>query len=269
MRDPNITEALLEMHYFKATVTLISHVFGHSVLQFIKPSPKREAWVGFDQAWVRSDYSTQDLLEMLRSALSAGSSAPSIIFGYFLQYKVVEPIIRKSRRTPHGFSIPYLRAELSLEPNYVTGISQHETLLRLSRLPNSCVAYACPMLFDFDYIYREADISSLRIVDILTARNGWNTGTKHAICFQDPTGAPEWCSDPIHGESIEFETWISRSAAFSSIEEITAFLEQIETALLNDIPDINKERIYYEQEQIIPQSFNLVMLGNRAERNGA
>ena len=70
-----ITEALLEMHYHCAPIDLFAGYFGARFLRLLKPSTIREAWVGFDQGWVRTELEGSELLSQLRGALSSESSA--------------------------------------------------------------------------------------------------------------------------------------------------------------------------------------------------
>ena len=101
---------------------------------------------------------------------------------------------------PSSFYTPYYRSRLSLKPNKTTGISQHETLLRLKDIQNSAVFYVCGMVFSQEDIWKPADIDDLRFVDIKTAPKGWATNASHFLCFQDSTDQiPMWCSEPTPG----------------------------------------------------------------------
>ena len=50
-------------------------------------------------------------------------------------------VINFSGYTLAGYTVPYFRSELSLEPNTTTLLSQHDTLLRVKRISNALVIY--------------------------------------------------------------------------------------------------------------------------------
>ena len=115
---------------------------------------------------------------------------------------------RKSRHFPLDYRIPYFRSELSLNSNKITGLSQHETLVRLNNIEYANVAYACPMIFNQKDL-RNPTLDSLRIVDISTAPQGWLTNDAHFITFQDEVGNnTKWCSEPINGKTLSLKEWI-------------------------------------------------------------
>ena len=86
-----INEALMEMHFHHAIVEHFRTTFGAHFLRLFKPTQRRESWIGFDQAWARTELSQAQLFERLRNAVQTGtSSVDSFYIGYFLQFKVVE-----------------------------------------------------------------------------------------------------------------------------------------------------------------------------------
>ena len=231
-----ITEALMEMHFFHAQVRHFQRIFGANFIKLLKPSAHNEAWVGFDQGWVRTSLSTQELFDDLKTAIqSKATSVNHFYLGYFLQFKIVRRLIRRSRHFPPHYSAPYLRSELSLEANKTTGLSQHETLLRLSGINHVVVSYACAMLFESDDIYKKPDLDLLRCVDISTSPTGWATNERHFITFRtesDPS--PLWCSDPIEGKALGFKEWASLDSKIGP-RKLTA------EELLNIIEGVNEE----------------------------
>ena len=135
-----INEALMEMHFHRAIVDHFRRAYGANLLTLYKPTTRREAWVGFDQAWTRTDLTQEELFQKLRDAVQTGkNSIDSVYLGYFLQFKGVEGVRRKSLHMPTQYEPPYLRSKLSLSPNAVTGLSQHETLLRLTPRGHLCL----------------------------------------------------------------------------------------------------------------------------------
>jgi len=199
-----ISESLLEMHFHRALVDYFSNLYGAKFLKILKPTPQKEAWVGFDQGWTKSDLTNEELFNELRQTIKANNKQiHKFYIGYFLQFKIVELINRRSRNIPPNYITPYYRSKLSLNPNKITGISQHETLLRLNRIKNTIVYYACPMLFDQDELYDHPDINKLRLVDINSAPSGWATNQSHFVAFQTTIDQnPYWCSEPIGGKSF-------------------------------------------------------------------
>jgi hypothetical protein len=206
-----INEALLEMRYFKPLVDHFSALYGGNFLTLLKPSPQNEAWVGFDQGWARTTLTSSSLLQELRRSVQNNATVTrDFFFGYFLQFKVVDRMVRRSKVIPDNYVTPYLRAVLSLEPNPTTGLSQHETLLRLSNIVNASVYYACPMLFEIADIWRDASIDDIRLVSIRTSPPGWATNTKHYIMFQDENDTwPIWKSESIKTRAVTVEEWSS------------------------------------------------------------
>jgi hypothetical protein len=206
-----IHEALLEMHYHHSMVTLFNETFGVEMFRILKPSQQDERWVGFDQGWVRTSEDTGTFIRMLHDAVQKGPPFEKLYLGYFLQFKVVELFSRSSRYKPDDFSVPYLRSELSLFPDITTGISQHETLKRLSTIPTALVYYACPMLFNDSDLYREADLSGLRLVKVDSSPHGWTTNERHFIVFQqwdDPS--PRWHSEPVVTEAVTLNNLVEQ-----------------------------------------------------------
>ncbi|MBD2296857.1 hypothetical protein H6G06_26120 [Anabaena sphaerica FACHB-251] len=47
------------MHFHRAIVKNYEKRFGAKFLRLLKPSPQKEAWVGFDQGWTKSGVKTR------------------------------------------------------------------------------------------------------------------------------------------------------------------------------------------------------------------
>jgi hypothetical protein len=207
----DVVEALLEMHYHPAIVQMFAAVFGARFLRLLKPSTAREAWVGFDQGWVAAPaLTTQELYDRLTNAIRLnGREVDGFYLGYFLQFKVLREMTRRSRYAP-TFSAPYLRAELSLSLNDSSGVSQHETLTRLSNVQGALVYYACPRLFDLDQIYDPPDLETLEIVDVNQAPAGWLSTDRHFLAFRQhsPDSAAQWLSESVEAKSFPCSDWI-------------------------------------------------------------
>jgi len=206
-----LTETLLEMHFHQAIVSYFANAYGVNFLRLLKPSTQQEVWVGFDQGWVYTSLTTRELLHELRSSIQVKpNSIDRFFLGFFLQFKPVKKMIRKSKAMPDDYIVPYYRSELSVKPNRRTGLSQHETLLRLNKLNNARVSYVCALLFDLNEIYKPPNLDRLRCIDLSTSPDGWATNERHFLTFQnemDPTCL--WCSDPVEGKSLSFGDWAS------------------------------------------------------------
>lgn len=227
-----ITEALLESHYYLAFRRLLEEVFGRRVLRILKPSQRREVFLGFDQGFARSrgDVAVSRLLNDLREAIDQSrTSATSLWFGYFMQYKRVEEMTRRSKSVPFVTRVPYYRVALSLTKKKETGRSQHETLVRLSRIVGADVVYACPMLFHEDELHDEANVDDVRLVPVNEAPAGYLSDERHSIVFSsrnDPN--PCWCSEPVSGSSYTFRHWLAqRGDLLKSPGEFREFLNKI------------------------------------------
>lgn len=250
-----INEALLEMYYFAALRDYFIARFGATNLRLLKPSTSKEVWVGFDQGWAVSELSEDDLFDDLRaSAQNDSLRAPRLYIGYFLQFKLVKKRERRSRNTPSSIFTEYLQIDLDLAPSKTTGLSQHRTLRQLSRAPNVRAAYALPLIFSLDEVYKPADLSSLWCVPIEQAPNGWSDGEEHRLVAQEAKDPILWCSDPIRG------TWSSFSDWAATLEPITGGQAQ---HLVEFTKDVVREHQPGQatkdiEVQLLPQSLTLV-----------
>ena len=256
-----ITEALTEMHFYRPLFDLFEAHYGRQVLRVLKPSQNREAFLGFDLAWVQTTEAgatvagvQQDLQDFIHKATP---NAPSVFLGYFLQFKVVDEITRKSKAVPPGFQTPYLRSELSMHPNKESGISQHETLLRLHRLPLTDVSYACAMLLYEEELHRPASLDDLRIVPIATAPTGYASNERHFIAFQARDSQPVWCSDPVEGKSVTPREWVEGLTPMRA-DELAAWMRRIQA-------EVSGPERYFTRggKPRLPYALTLVALGER------
>lgn len=267
-----ITEALLEMFYFRALMDCFQSVFGVRFRRLLKPSQQRETWVGFDQGWVRTSLTSEELFSQLRASVRSGIPLSERFFlGYFLQFKCVQAVHRRSRYCPDGVSPSYYRVELSLKPNAVTGLSQHETLLRLRNLPKAFVYYGCPMMFDEAAIYDEPDLDLLQCVDVNTAPDLWRDDERHFIVFRKPNEPqPLWCSEPSPGTSVSFTELTHRNAGEalprldpSNIEDlirksVAEILLAMPKSDAGQITRAMKETMLREPTRILPESLTIM-----------
>jgi hypothetical protein len=206
-----INETVLEMHFHAPVMELIRKKLGlgKGKFNFYKYSPQNECYVGFDQAYVKTDLSEKALLNKFKTAsIRKGYALDSFMLGIFLQYKVVTQLKRRSRYTPSKIKIlPHMRVSLDTVKNHNTGFSQHELLFNLNKNQGALVYYACPMLFDRVDLYKNSpDISLLRLADLSSAPSNYTDNENHFIYFENITSSPIWCSEPIEGSAISVET---------------------------------------------------------------
>lgn len=270
-----VTETLLEMHFHRAIVEHFSEVYGANFLRLLKPSPQKEVWVGFDQGWVHTTLTTQQLFEELQQAIQSQSNHMSHFYlGYFLQFKTVQKMTRQSDLMPKGYTTPYFRSELSVKRNPKTGLSQHETLLRLNAIHSTNVCYACAMLFELDEIYEPPNLNYLRCVDISSSPKGWATNERHFIMFRsedDPS--PLWCSDPVAAVVLGFKEWASPESRFGprklSLEQTIRFIKDSIRALSGSSDDERQLSLLGEVSESpnpLPESLTILEFGRALEK---
>lgn len=239
-------------------------------------SPQSEAWVGFDQGWVNTSLTTENLyLELKESIRKKDKEIKSLYLGLFLQFKIVDVIRRKSRHMPNGYLTPYFRSELSLKPNERTGLSQHETLLVLNSIQNAQVLYACGMLFDISDVYSKPDINNLRLVPISSAPTGWNTNERHFITFQTQNdNNPLWCSKPSQGIAFGVQEWSKNQdygPRFLTDEQLLALIQSSSNAIENHSKgELLTEQIDFFDHEFpedvtasLPESFTIIEFRRR------
>lgn len=209
-----INEATLEMHFHAALMDLFRETFGlgpTGSIEFFKYSPQLEKFVGFDQAYVKTEMSGEELYDELETAASQnGYKLSKSIYGYFLQFKVVKPRVKASKSTPTGFTTPYYSSDLTTQRKKANDPSQHELLHQLAQNQGAMVYYACPMVFDRTDLYRpKADLDKLTLAEVSSCPNAYVDNGRHSVCFQTETGAPNWCSDPVEGVAITAKQFVS------------------------------------------------------------
>ena len=159
-----INETVLEMHFHHPILELFINLLGlgNGSFNFYKYSPQRECFVGFDQTFVKTDLSAEQLFQDLKNtAINNGYTLTNFFIGLFLQYKVVKEMRKRSRVTPpqiirnHNY-----RVSLDTKKNIRTGLSQHELLFNLNKNVGAIVYYACPFVFDRSDLYtKNVDLS--------------------------------------------------------------------------------------------------------------
>jgi hypothetical protein len=232
-----VNEAMLEIYFSSAVAACFQTIYSARPLRWWKPSAGAEVHFGYDQGWVRIEqrggekpaHAEAKCRAELQSAIAESRSGgiERFYFGYFMQYKVVEEMVNKSKFTPNGITGRYLRSEIDVQVNPTTNRSQHETLIRLSRIRGASVSYACGMLFDPAAIYASPNIELLRMVNVDNAVeadfSSWNAGDRHFIYFQNEMSEPIWCSEPRVGESVSVKEWVEAQSVQTAERILTMF----------------------------------------------
>ncbi len=202
-----LNETVLEMHYHRPLLELFRNAcgVGPKAFNFYKYSPQRECFIGFDQAYVRTQMSEEEFFELLKdSATTSNYQLNQKFVGYFLQFKVVAEMRKMMKHTPPQITNrPHYRVSLDTKRNINTGLSQHELLYNLNRNSGAMVYYACPMIFDRASLYDiDVDLDTLHLADLNSCPSQYSDNDSHFIYFNDKASQPIWCSDPVKGIGI-------------------------------------------------------------------
>lgn len=257
----SVNESLLEMFYFAPTVEAFKKVFSDQEINIFKPTQNQEGWLGYDQAFVRMDYSNEEFSRMIKDGSYKDNPLEKFYFGFFMQYKKMERVNRIIRNTsisiPTNFTeTPYYRIELSTKKQG-DNLSQHEILKSLhNNIRNAFVYYVGPMLFELNSAFTEPNLDDLRIIDINSAPqlSEWNLNQRHFIMFENETClSPYWCSKPQKGKAIKFKEWLSSIKRLNG-DEVLELIDETEqyimsTKQMNDIT--------------LPSSFTIVQVQNK------
>ncbi|MBD3376625.1 hypothetical protein GF406_16435 [candidate division KSB1 bacterium] len=242
----SINETVLEMHYHSALLDVFRKTLGlgKGKFNFFKYSPQKECFVGFDQAYVQTDLSEHDLFQNLKSsAINNRYQLKNFFFGYFLQFKVVKKIHKRSRFTPKNINRnPHLRVSLDTTKNVNSGFSQHELLYNLNQNNGAFVYYACPMLFERTDLYNcNPDLDLLRLVVVTSCPSTYSDNEKHFIYFDNITSSPVWCSEPVEGKSISPKEFASNLVEILTTEEFYQNIVELFENLLKPIKSESEE----------------------------
>lgn len=212
-----INETVLEMHYHRPVMEFIraNLGLGPGEFNFYKYSTVRECFVGFDQAYVQTDYTPEQLFRLFRNrAMHNNYHINDFFLGFFLQYKAVSEMVNRSRHTPPGIrNRPFYRASLDTQRNIRTGHSQHELLFNLNQNnAGAFVYYACPMIFDQVSLYdQNPDLNTLRLADLETCPSIYADNDHHFIFFDAPNADPVWCSEePVDGKAYSPRDFVEK-----------------------------------------------------------
>lgn len=205
----SINETVLEMHFHKALVDLIGGAFGLGATghyNFYKFSPQHECFIGFDQAFVKTHVSDSQIFKDLSKAASSSEYKLSkAYFGYFLQFKVVSRLVKFNKKTktpPQVKNTPFFRTDIYNKRTKSSSYSQHELLFNLAKNKGAMTYYACPMIFNKEDLYKPADLTKLRLVDVSTAPSAFTDNESHHIFFPDEMDDPVWRSEPVTGRVV-------------------------------------------------------------------
>lgn len=251
-----ITETVLEMHYHRPIMDLVRSMFGLGVpdgVNFFKYSPQKEAFIGFDQAYVTTDLPEEEFFRVLKNAsLTNNYQLDSKYVGFFLQFKVVTQMQVRKKYTPATITNrPHYRVSLDTTRNINTGVSQHELLYNLKNNPGALVYYACPMIFDRAMLYEvNVDLSTLCLADVNSCPSAYTDNDKHFIYFNSPDASPVWCSEPAEGKAIDPKSFarmlVSHADTLDASHSASALLKMLtnlDFAGISRESDVLKEKI--------------------------
>ena len=248
-----ITESTLEMHYHKALMDAFRACYGigpKGDFSFYKYSQQKEKFVGFDQAYVKTELDDSDFYEDIKS-VATGKPSNVVYAGYFLQFKVVEEKSNRLKSIPSDITKtpPFYGVKLSTRRDSKDNLSQHELLRNIQKSSaKALVYYACPMLFDKTDLYvNEADLNFLRLVDIESSGSDFNDNKTHHIYFKNQTAQPVWCSEPVDGKALTAREF------FEKVRDAN-LTPKDRAEILKTIIDSQKERILKEKEEAIKLS---------------
>ncbi len=257
-----ITETTLEMHYHFAMMDLFRSTFGVGPtgrFSFFKYSIRKEKFVGFDQAYVQTTLSDQELYKDLTNIAQGKQNSPKYV-GYFLQFKVVDKRTKRSSNIPPSVTAysPFYSVKLSTGRDTKNNLSQHELLKNISSSSSGAfVYYACPLLFDkLDLYARDADLDQLVLVEVNSGTpHLTDNKTQHHIYFSSPTSTPVWCSEPVQGVSTNMEKMFQslfekNKNPIDFTKFITHLLEDTEHLIFNNEEDHSKKNVLHKLADI-------------------
>lgn len=245
------------MFYFAELRRHFQALYGKATVRLLKPSTTRDVWLGFDQGWIISDAPESDLFADLQSSVTHGSTTVRRMYlGFFLQFKQVTERSRRSKNTPKGVWPTYHEVLLDLVPSGTTGMSQHETLTRVSQIRDAQACYACPFVFEPEEIYEEPVLDDLRCVPVEDAPTGWRAREDHRLVFRsNSTSRVLWCSEPHEGRAMSFGEWVSEVPRRSP-QEMRDFL----TSVRGVMDDTTSPPIKNPRFESVPQSLVVVRI---------
>lgn len=269
-----INETVLEMHFHNSLIDLIKSAFGlgdAGHYNFYKYSPQQECFVGFDQAFVKTQVSDKELFKDLSEAAAGRDyQLGKAYFGYFLQFKVVSKMVKLNNKTktpPEVKATPFFRTDIYNQRTKSNSHSQHELLYNLAKNKGAMTYYACPMIFNKADLYKPTDLSKLRLVDVSTAPSAFQDNQSHHIFFPGETDDPIWCSDPVTGQAISPEEFAELAAGRTREKQSSAgvILEALswlrEIARENDAPWVGS---FGEFDDFLADTLTIIEIKQRA-----
>jgi predicted small metal-binding protein len=233
----DVNESLLEMHFYQYLKEYYKTKHGLTVKNIFKPSTIEEAWLGFDCAWVESKLSKEELENKLKDHVKNKNQFNDSSFtGFFLQFKTVQKVTRKSKYLPTSYSTPYYRSKLSTKVNPHTLLSQHSILKNLSRIDKADVAYACGMVFNTNELECVENLEKLRVVPVDNAPDYTNSNDQHFLTFRDINDrSPQYNSNPIIVETIIVDRWLDKNLENSGVENTLRLLRNTNTIVEREV----------------------------------
>ncbi|AIY04519.1 hypothetical protein Plano_0554 [Planococcus sp. PAMC 21323] len=246
-----LNESLLEMIYFFPMKAEFEYILGKKINAIYKPSQQKEAWLGFDQAWISDEIKEDEFYDFIKK-----KSKKTKFIAYIMQFKIVNKQKYYSKRK-RKFTVPshykegeiYYKSPLKTVASLTTSDSQHEILYNLKKHHNFLdVCYVCPMIFSQSDIFhpklmkdekefRKHILEKLVIVDVSTAPDpsttSWDPSDNHHIIWnENAMNVIHWCSDPQEGTSEKYSSWVENlSNRILSAEELIDTIKRIKSSM--------------------------------------
>jgi hypothetical protein len=260
-----ITESTLEMHYHHDLIECFKNTYGlgkSGKFNFYKYSTQNEKFIGFDQAFIRSELSNNEMLEELKNVINGRSKAK--FFGYILQFKVVHQKVKiNSKYNGHFTSTPYYISKIdSLKKG--KQYSQHEILCNLAS-KGLDVYYACPMLFDKEDLYnRSSDLDTLVLCKINNSTPLLNDNDNHALGFSDLNGnGARFFSEVSLAKTVNVEKMFSTilENKNSNLKMLIQLIDnKLEIRNSKALRDAVRGKNQYNFLKDVGECFNLIMI---------
>lgn len=268
----SINETVLEMHFHHPLLDLFRNTLGlgKGKFNFYKYSPQKECFVGFDQAFVKTDLSEAELFKELKaSATENGYKLTNFFVGLFLQYKVVKELQRRSRVTPPQIiASPHYRVSLDTKKNINTGVSQHELLYNLKKNKGALVYYACPMIFEHSELYcRKVDLKNLRLADVSTCPSIYSDNDSHFVYYSDVSSSPIWCSEPVEGKAISPKEMVQKIGQDITREEFREsqfeLLDELQTSYVLEESSDTSSNVKIKMLDLVQDSLIIIQYSEK------